>query len=208
MKRIAVILVLLALVVPTMAQHRSRHHEPRFDYTVTAGVSFNQIDGDDAGSYNKFGIHASVGTTFSLTEDTESPWRMLVEVGVMQKGSRVPQIDRVIGLTYVELPLALTYKMSSFRIGAGVAPAFLAQANVTDGGVHSQVTEDNFRKIDRFPVFLDVQYRGGDHWGINVRAYNSMLSVVDEAATGTYRIFRSNMGVFNRNVTVGVSYRF
>lgn len=212
MKNKTFILFAILLLTTVSAMGQRRHRTPRFDYNINAGITLNQIDGDNAGSYNQFGFHAGVNTTFTLTDDTESPWRMMVEVGIMQKGSRVPNINRLIRLTYVQLPLALTYNIdgtrSHTRLGVGVAPGYLTTAYVSDGGVQSPVTEGNFRSMDRMPFFVDLQYRVGDHWGFEGRVYNSMLSIVDEAGTGTYRIFRSNKGVFSRNVMLGVSYHF
>ncbi len=196
-----------------MAQ-RGRHSEPRFDFTALAGLSMSQIDGDGAGFYNLFGYQAGINTTFPLGEDADSPIRMMVEIGLMQKGSRIPSIDRKIKLSYVELPLALTYAMrmgddNQLRVGAGIAPAFLADASVLDfGTVENVEQQSNYRSFDRLPLMLDAQVRLGEHLGVFVRYYNSLLPVTLVSGTGTYRIFRSNMGVFNRNLVAGLSFCF
>lgn len=206
--------MVLAVCASDVMAQRGRHSEPRFDFTTLAGLSMSQIDGDGAGSYNLFGYHLGVNTTFPLSEDADSPIRMLVEVGLIQKGSRIPSIDRKIKLTYAELPLALTYAMrmgddNQLRVGVGVAPAFLADATVLDyGSVENEEQERNYRSFDRLPLMLDAQVRFGEHLGVFVRYYNSMLPVTLVSGTGTYRIFRSNMGVFNRNMIAGISYRF
>ena len=41
-----------------------------------------------------------------------------------------------------------------------------------------------------------------------VRFQTSMVSVEDQAASGTYRLFRDNRGAFNRTLTFGLAYCF
>ena len=41
-----------------------------------------------------------------------------------------------------------------------------------------------------------------------MRFQTSMVSVVDQAASGTYRLFRDNRGAFNRTLTFGLAYCF
>ena len=76
--------------------------QQRFDATIMAGVNMCQIDGDDAGSYNHVGLRAGVGTSFPLSTDAESPWRMAVELAYTQKGARFDSGAGHTALQYVE----------------------------------------------------------------------------------------------------------
>lgn len=204
MKRLILFLVLSITVGVARAQV--------FDYSINTGLTMSQIDGDGSGHYNRFGFHVAVNTTFPLSSTNDS-FRMLVEIGLTQKGSTITGIDRQIGLTYVELPLLLTGRfpvgeVGSIRVGGGIAPAYLAKVSVKDGGVTNRTVEENYRTLDRLPLCLDVLYMANRHMGLGVRYYNSMLSVTHEESSGTYRVFRSNKGVFNRNILVYLNYKF
>ena len=184
--------------------------QQRFDASLFAGANFNQIDGDGAGSYNKLGFRSGVGTSFTLGHDTRSPWRMVVEVAFAQKGSRVDPdgLNRSIRLDYVELPLMLSYTAleGRLRIAAGVAPAVLTSARVTDNEVRNNAQEDNFRRFDWLPLTASLRYRFGERLAVEARYQNSMLSISEQNSTGTYRIVRENKGAFSRNITLGLVY--
>ena len=138
MKRIitlSLLVIFLSVCTDLQAQHRGKKSSARnFDFELRGGLNFCQIDGDAAGSYNKIGYHASVGSSMPISDDGK--WRFSVEIGLTQKGSRFSNntFARHISLLYVEVPLMIAYDFGDsrkLRIGAGVAPAILAKANVT-----------------------------------------------------------------------------
>lgn len=196
MKKILLIITLL-LTVPAMAQ--------QFDFSINGGLNMCQIDGDGSGPYNRMGFHAGVNTSFPLGY---SDFRMLIEVGVCQKGSTIKSLNRTITATYIEVPILLTYNWPNLRLGAGVAPAFLGKATVKTGGEETPSIEQIFRKMDILPVTVDALYRFGDHLGIEARWSTSLLPITTEASSGTYRLVRSNKGAFHRLVSLGVNYTF
>lgn len=200
------LLILLSLVVsiPTQAQRKS--YDRKFDYSLMAGLNMSQIDGDNSGKYSKMGFHGAVNTSFPLG-DSEA-WRFLVEIGFTQKGSYSSNIDRTIALSYVEVPLMINYNMADdrFRIGAGVAPAILAKSHVDDSGVEIPSQSANYRRLDAIPLCVDLRFMVTGGFAIEARYYNSMLTCAKESGSGTYRIFRSNKGQFNRLVTIGIAY--
>lgn len=203
-------LMLLASIGSAEAQHRKKSQKV-FDLEVRGGVNFCQIDGDASGSYNKIGFHGGVNTSLPLSDD--GSWRFVVELGLTQKGSRINNcsMDRQISLLYVEIPLMLAYDLfdnHQMRIGAGIAPAILAKANVTTDGVHDNLQSDNYKRMDALPLCASIRYKFTDHVGIDLRYYNSMLNTAKENGSGTYRIFRSNKGQFNRLLQAGVTIDF
>ena len=208
MKRFLAIVLVLSMAATAIAQRGTARN---FTYTLKGGVNLCQIDGDGNGSFNHIGWNFGVNTSFPFSQDNIQ-LRMLVEIGVTNKGSYVEGIDRSVSLTYIEVPLLVTYNFgnhsgSAFRIGAGVAPAILGKADVNDHGEVNSLQQGNFRRMDILPLCLDLQYRFNAHIGIEVRYYNSLLPITDQNASGTYRIFRDNKGSFNRLVTAGLSYR-
>lgn len=211
MKRNILFLLVCFLSVTAWGQHGHRHSATNFDFTFKGGINLCQVDGDSDGGFNKVGYNAGINTTFPLG-DPDNGWRMLVGISLTNKGSVVSNLNRNISLTYVEVPLLLTYNFGEYderglRVGVGIAPAILAKASVKDNNVDNIHQSENFKKIDAVPVCIDVQYRFNSHWGVNLDYYNSMLSVTKENGEGTYRIFRSNKGAFNRLVSIGVSFR-
>lgn len=184
----------------------------RFDATVSAGLNMCQIDGDGAGRYNHPGLRAGVGTSFALGNDEQSPWRMVVELAFAQKGSVAGDeyFQRDISLNYVELPLMMSYNClgDRLRLAAGVAPAVLVGARVTDDGSDNQPLADTYKPLDLLPLTVSVRYRFTDHLGIEGRYENSMLSISTNQGSGTYRISRDNKGTFSRLMSVGLTYTF
>ena len=211
MKKAFSLLLLMGLVLSASAQHkRNRGHDNGFDFSLNGALNMCQIDGDQSGNYNKLGYRFGVNTSFPLGE---GGFRMLVEIGVSEKGSLVSRRNASFSALYIEVPLLLAYDVGvggsgALRLGAGVAPAILGKATVVEAGVRNQVQENNFRSLDALPLCLEAQYRFNDHFGIEARYYNSLLPVTKEASSGTYRLFRSNQGVFHRLISVGASYRF
>lgn len=202
--RIAITALCMAIAGSAAAQ--------RFDATATAGLNMCQIDGDGAGRYNHPGLRAGVGTSFSLGSDEQSPWRMVVELAFAQKGSMAGDeyFQRNISLNYVELPVMLSYNMldNRLRLAAGIAPAVLVGARVTDDGSDNQPLADTYKPFDLLPLTAAVRYRFTDHLGIEGRYENSMLSISSNQGSGTYRIVRDNKGTFSRLLSIGLTYTF
>lgn len=203
-KLVALALIIAATTCTVVAQNR-------FDASLFAGLNVCQVDGDGAGHYNHPGLRAGVGTSFALGGDRfYSPWRLVVELAYTQKGAHIDQYDGDIALQYVEIPLMLAYdtKGSRLRLSAGVAPAVLVGAKVTFGGTVDQNHSANYNRMDWLPLTAAIRYRFTDHLCIEGRYQNSMLSVTRENGSGTYRIFRSNIGSFNRLLSIGLAWQF
>jgi hypothetical protein len=183
--------------------------QDRFDATVFAGLNMSQIDGDGAGSYNHPGLRAGVGTSFALG-DVRSPWRMVVELAYTNKGSHIEEYDRKLSASYIELPVMISYNFldNKMRVAAGVAPAVLVGSKVTNYGAEDIAAQENFTAFDWLPLTISLRYRFLDHFGIEARYQNSLLSITKENGTGTYRIFKDNKGCFSRLVSFALTYTF
>lgn len=213
MKTKAYILLFAILLTAgsAQAQHRNKSQQKEFDFELRGGVNFCQIDGDASGSYNKLGFHGGVNTSFPLNDNGNM--RFVVELGLTQKGSTInnSSLNRTISLFYVEVPLMFAYDMldnQQLRIGAGIAPAILAKAKVTTDGSYDADQSNNYKRMDALPICISIRYRITEHIGIDARYYNSMLNTAKENGTGTYRIFRSNKGQFNRLLQAGITINF
>lgn len=196
MKRILSILALLLCLGVAQAQGT-------FDFSLVGGANFCQIDGDNSGNYNKLGYFGGVNTTVSLGGHL----RLLVEVGVSNKGSVIETLNREISLLYAQVPVMLCWSMGRLRVGAGVAPGVLVQVHVDEGGVELPEAEEMYKKVDKLPFCANINFRLTNHWGIDARYTNSFLSV-HESKQGAYRVSRDNTGAFNRLISAGVSYTF
>lgn len=184
--------------------------QTRFDACLMGGFNMSQIDGDGAGKYNHPGFRVGVGSSFTLSGDTDSPWRMVVELAYTQKGSYINATDRNLSVNYVEVPVMISYNMidNRLRFAAGVAPAIQVGASVTTNGVDEPQSAANFTRMDWLPLTATARYRFATHTCIELRYQNSMLSITKENGSGTYRFFRSNTGAFSRLLTIGLAYQF
>ena len=87
-----------------------------------------------------------MGTSFTLGSDLDSPWRMVVEVAFTNKGSHVEAYDRDLSASYIELPIMMSYNAmeNRLRVAAGIAPAVLVGASVTNYGAEDVLSQENF----------------------------------------------------------------
>lgn len=211
MKRIICIALFFAFIANIAAQQRRSSSNNDFDYELRGGINFCQIDGDGSAHYNKVGFHAGVGTSMPINDDGRL--RFCVEVALSQKGSHIvnSSMDRHISLLYVEVPVMVAYDLLDsrrLRLAAGVAPAILAKANVTTDKTVDNLQSDNYKRFDVMPLVASIRYKITDHIGIDLRYCNSMINTAKENGSGTYRIFHSNKGQFNRLIQTGITIDF
>jgi len=207
MKKIFLTILIVSL---QLSLFNNIHAQNRFDASLFAGLNVCQVDGDGAGRYNHPGLRAGVGTSFALSDDKDSPWRLVVEMAYTQKGSYIQNTDCRIALQYVELPIMVAYSAldDRLRLSAGVSPAVLVGARVTFNETDDPNHAANYGPGDWLPLTATARYRFSDHLCLEARYQNSMLSVTKENGSGTYRIFRSNKGSFNRLLTMGLAWQF
>lgn len=205
MKQLILTAFFCAMLFAAQAQEQRR-----FDGAIAVGINLGQIDGDNSGKYTHFGMHGAVQTSFTLGKNLNSPWRMIVELGVTEKGATKKSTNVKTNLLYVEIPIMASYSLfdNKVRIGAGVAPAILAKAKVTEAKMDDPEAAKGYKRMDWLPLCLDVSYFFLKNLGVNFRINASMLSIMDNPAKGTYRIFRSNKGVFNNYISFNLQYRF
>jgi len=197
-------LYLLAIISFFSFQFSISHAQGRFDATVYAGANFCQLDGDQAGSYSHVGLRAGVGTSFALSANAGSPWRMVIELAFTNKGSYNKDYNTTLSASYIEIPLLMSYSSmeSRLRIAAGVAPAIKVGESFTNGYPGDNI----FTAVDWLPLTLSVRYRFTDHLGIEARFQYSALSVTNDNSNGTYFLVRSNKGCFHNLVGLGLTY--
>lgn len=201
MKKVLIVLA-LATCLSTAAQ--------RFDASVFAGLNMCQIDGDRSDGFSHPGLRAGVGTSFPFGDDPLSPWRMVVELAFTNKGSYIKSTDQSMSLSYVELPVLVSYNAleNRLRLAAGVAPAVCVGIKVTTAGVEERGWNLNVATFDWLPLTLGVRYLFTPHLGLEARYQYSALSVTRNTGSGTYFLFRGNKGCFHNLVSFALSYTF
>lgn len=206
MKSLLLFILSLALTFGCAAQSHKKHGSS-FDYNFQGGANFCQIDGDGSGNYNHIGFFAGVSTTYPIGD---SDFRLSAGVNLSQKGSHVNTLNREITLTYYEVPIMLFYSTPSnaFRAGVGFAPSFLGKAKVKDGSMYNEAQSNNYKRMDPLPFRAEAQVLISRNMGIEAAFTTSLLNIAIENGSGTYRIFRSNKGQFNRTISAGLFYRF
>ena len=182
----------------------------RFDAHVFAGMNMCQIDGDASDGYSHLGLRAGVGTSFALEDDLTTPWRMVVELAYTNKGSYVKKSNQTISMSYIEIPILISYNTMEdrLRIAAGVAPAYCVRFQVSTAGVEETGWNLNANIFDLLPLTFSLRYRFADHLGIEGRYQYSALSVTRDTGAGTYFLFRSNKGCFHNLVSLSLTYTF
>lgn len=202
--------LLLLLIFTFFLSPFTSWSQNRFDAHVFGGLNMCQIDGDMSDGFSHPGLRAGVGTSFALGKDLNSPWRMVVELAFSNKGSYVKKSDQTLSMSYIEIPVMLSYNTleDRLRIAAGIAPAYRLSLNVSTAGVEEAGWHNTARDFDWLPLTFSLRYRFTDHLGIEARYQYSALSITKNTGSGTYFLFRSNKGCFHNLVSFALSYTF
>ena len=152
----------------------------KFDAHIEVGLNASQIDGDLFSGYNKLGIHGGFGIAYSLNDSWSLEGGLFFDALGSQKelelGSTSPEEQQKIKLTYVSLPLAANYKLSSiplsFAVGMQVSYLIRSQIqNRTD-----DVILDFFNKTD-IAAFLQLRYLLNERWSISLKASEAVTLI-------------------------------
>ncbi len=140
--------LLLLLFVLTFQQLQAQ----RFSMGLGIGATLAQMDGDNFEGYDKLGLRVGIRGEAYLSPR----WDVILEMNIEEKGSRLgddPTMqsgdkNRVISLTYAEMPLLLRYflfRRPGLYLESGVAVSYLLKSKFT---VHrSAPSLQNFEEI-------------------------------------------------------------
>jgi hypothetical protein len=180
-----------------------------FTAGITAGLSMNQIDGDNYGGYNKPGLIAGV----VVNREIASKFTLSMELKFIQKGSRASyniktQSGRFyrVNLNYTQLPVYVQYNVWK-DLWIELGPEFAYLINYKEEDDRGDLETIPFRKIE-FAAFLGVAYNiPKTNLKVNLRAANSIIPVRVNKNQTYYPDWKSR-GQFNRNLEFGLTYIF
>jgi hypothetical protein len=187
MKKTLLIFVSFLFLFPLMAQ--------RFNGSIFAGVSANQVDGDTQGGFKKPGFvgGVSVETAFSETLGVK------IELFYIGKGAK-QQIDGVeefnTSLHYVEMPFLLTFKpIEKAEIDFGPAISYIISSKLKNYGEIVDGALYDIHNFD-FSAMISIIYFISDKIGCNVMFNYSIVPI------------KNNPNWFNNNLSLCLIYRF
>ena len=168
MKRILILIILVAPLACWRGIRSEASAQGRFDASLFAGLNMCQIDGDASAGYNHPGLRAGVGTSFILGDIRQSSWRMAIELAFTNKGSYIEDYYRSLSVSYIEMPVMLVYSAMNdrLRLAAGVAPGVRVAAKVTNDGADDQLSADNFTAFDWLPLQITLNPKTLNHYNI------------------------------------------
>ncbi|QQS31142.1 MAG: PorT family protein [Sphingobacteriales bacterium] len=175
---------------------------------IAGGVNFSQIDGDNIGGYNKFGVNTGFLSELPFTDR----WSVGFELLFAQKGSRAVitannPFDFKIILDYAEIPVIAKFhdRKGGFTFGAGFALGRLVRSRYFENGIDATESYFSTNKANNWEwsIVADISYMFTPVWGVNLRGAYSLLPVRKDPNS----VFRAS-GQFNNVLTVRSIFMF
>jgi hypothetical protein len=167
----------------------------RFNGSVFAGISANQVDGDTQGGYKKPGFVGGVTVETALSEILGAK----IELYYIGKGAK-QQIDGVeefnTSLHYVEMPFLLCLKpIAKGEIDFGPAVSYLISSKLKNYGEIVDGATYDIHNFD-FSAMLSIIYFISDKIGVNVKFNYSIVPI------------KNDPNWFNNNISLCLIYKF
>jgi len=113
----------------------------KFEANIELGFNASQIDGDQFAGYSKVGLHGGLSIQYVFNDE----WRLstglfydaLGSQKKIQIGSSAPEEQQKTQLTYISVPLLITYRLpssseSGLSIGGGLQVGYLIDSKRPD----------------------------------------------------------------------------
>lgn len=172
-----------------------------------AGFTTSQVQGDNYGGFDKFGITA--GGYIFREHLRNTGWK--AEIRYIQKGSakRPTESDPTyykLTIHYIEFPLLYQYYINrSLTIDAGLTPdVYLAHREEDEDGLMSQEDRPPYHRLG-LNGDIGIYYRLGDHIIVGARGSHSIIAAREHAGGLTYLL---NRGQYNKVIHFSVYYQF
>jgi hypothetical protein len=204
--RKTILLVIIPLVISFSASSQ------KFNAGIIAGGLVSQVDGDDHGGFNKFGILGGVFTSLQLSPRTS----LQLEMEFIQKGSRYSDTinfnSYLLRYNYLEVPLLFQFHFAK-RFSAEIGPAMdvLLSSYTEENGLE---TPEAPSSVQLRPVTLSgifgVSGHITKHLTANFRFNYSLLSI-REPVGGPYQDYRYILwqwGQFNNALSLSLLWYF
>ncbi|NOU45859.1 MAG: PorT family protein [Bacteroidales bacterium] len=201
MKHFFILLCIVFASLPMKAQ--------QFNGGIMAGLVSSQVAGDTYAGFNKAGFAVGFFVGLDLNKSTT----IGMELHFIQKGSRYndttfqeDQLQYLLRLNYVDLPLLYQYRTNRFLFEAGISTSFLLSSYEAMDFYES--TYDNWRRICFNSVF-GVKFQITPALLVGVRTSNSINSIRKNVVVGNvYRYNRNSYGEFNDVLQLSLYYQF
>lgn len=155
----------------------------KFGAAIEVGFNAAQIDGDLFAGYNKVGLHAGVGVSYALDDvwniNSGIFYDALGSQKELQIGSASPEEQEKIQLSYISVPLTLSYNLSvgssnSLSLYGGTQVGYLFQRKIQDR-IDDEIL-DYFSNVD-IGILLGVDYHLSEYWSIGIKATEAITLI-------------------------------
>jgi hypothetical protein len=174
-----------------------------FNAGISAGISTNQVSGDNLAGFNKAGIILGG----FVNRKINNLLMVQIEMLYIQKGSSNPNqnVNNLadIHLDYIEIPLLAIIKNSEkLYIEGGVHCSALIDGYYQDlyGELENQTSFDNFE----LGAIIGISYNLSSKISLNTRLSNSIIPIAEHASGQTYKF---NKGKYNTGLNFILKYQ-
>ena len=174
-----------------------------FNAGISAGISTNQVSGDNLAGFNKAGI--ILGGFVNRKINNLLTFQM--EIIYIQKGSSNPNqnVNNLanIHLDYIEIPLLAIIKNSEkIYLEGGIHCSALIDGYYQDmyGKLENQTSFDSFE----LGAIIGISYNLSSKISLNTRLSNSIIPIAEHASGQT---FKFNKGKYNTGLNFILKYQ-
>lgn len=203
-----ILLCAIACFTLLFAQAQTKKTSSKFSLGVTAGLNFQNINGQDLLNNTLSNrlvprLHAGVNAEVPLADD------FYLQPGVLfaTKGTKFESSNNTLNLSYVEVPVHLLYKpvLGSGRLLLGVGPyvGFAVGGSITPQNGASQPVIFE-KEVNLLQVATQRYYRGFDAGGNLLFGYemNNRIRIQLNAQLGMVNIAPNVSGLSNNNLNL------
>lgn len=171
---------------------------------LLAGITGNQIDGDDYKGYNKMGLTAGG----YVQTKRNSRWQYQMEIKYFMKGAMRVSADNSIyykeQLNYVEVPVLADFYLSTKMFAeSGLSAGYLFSAREDKTGYGYIAPSPPFRKVE-LAYQLGLNYQFTSHIRGNLRFSYSLLPIRNNPGN---QVWWFNRGQYNNSLSLCMYYR-
>jgi hypothetical protein len=167
-----------------------------FKLTLSSGINFSQINGDNLAGFNKLGLVAGAGVLRNINQNQQWSFEFLYS----EKGSKDivtlgdPIQDSIFKFNYIEIPFCYHYQFKSkFNVQLGVYTGVNIKSVYSDGLEDYDVSEQIYA--------LDYGILGGLSYELNPQT-----KIQTRLSTSVLDLNNSLERYYNLVLSMGISY--
>lgn len=200
--------ILLFIAITLFSITQNELYAQKIEGGIQGGFNFCQVDGDNNGGYNKFGLNGGLFVHYVLQDPKHSLGFDLMYMNKGSRNRRDPQSntpDLIYNYHYIEVPLYYRFNQEKFSLRGGLNWAYVFSSKYDDGGSPKEIR--GLKSTDILWHF-GGEYKLSDKFSFLAMYQYSLTTIIDVNRTQInvpFAQFRRN-GVYHNLIQVSLKY--